>query len=117
GHLEVGNKMLVHLNLLSRPWIAGDSPFALFRLETSEPADFNVLSFLERSNDGLDETINHCFRFYFCQSGPRSNVVDNVCFGQCKSPFVVRTCSLRTYRGVSGELVPLCHPVLKQWLL
>src|SRR6266851_1258059 len=52
--LEEGNFLGRHFDLLAGFGIAADAPAALARAEAAEPADLDLLAFLEGTNDAIE---------------------------------------------------------------
>lgn len=85
--------MFIDLHLFARSGVACHTAFTSLDLETAEPANLNVFPLFQRTNDGLDETIDNRFGFDFRQSRCRSNHINNVGFRQSESPKVVSKCT------------------------
>src|SRR5207302_5512733 len=68
--LEERNEMLVDPDLRSRTGIASHPPFPLLGLEAAESAYFDILSFFQSLDHGLNEAVDHRLRFNLCQAGP-----------------------------------------------
>jgi len=62
---EDGNEMLIDLHLLAGARVARHTAFAFLRPETAEAADLDVLPFLQRFDDGLNEAVNDRFGLDF----------------------------------------------------
>ena len=84
--------MFVNLNLFARARVASNSPFSFLHFETAEAPYLNIFAVTQRSDHGLDESVDDRFSFNLRQACARSNDVNDICFGQVRSPVLLRLC-------------------------
>ncbi len=91
-YLKDWNVVLINLYLFSGTRISGHSPFSFLHFETPEAADLDIFAVAQRGDNSLNKSVYDRLCLNFRQSRARRNNVHDVCFGQVRSPVLLRLC-------------------------